>query len=178
MNINWKKYITHIFQSLLSILFIILIAITFYALFIYCFGGIYFCEGPNDPTLPDAINLDRGEDDINEVRYNRDSSDCSCSCSSCTCSNPSINSIGHNGFTNLFNKYKNISRRKLYWYLCEKGKYNYSSYSNFKGSWNPQSKILDEVKNKLIPNHDKWLLRKRTLSWIFKRSGPGGGRGL
>lgn len=171
--INNLKF-KHFLHYLLNILFILLIIITLYGLFLYCFGDVYLCEGPNDPILPDIPNPDRGEDDINEVRSNTGS----CDCSSCTCSNPSINSIDNNGCTNLFNKYKNISRRKLYWYLCEKGKFNFSSYGDFKGSWNPDSKIIAEIKKQLIPNHDKWVVRKRALAWVFKRSGPGGGRGL
>lgn len=76
--------------------------------------------------------------------------------------------------------YQDMVRRRLYWYSCVKGKGNFSSYTVYKQSWDPSTRVLHEIKkgvNKDIEDiKHKVYLTKRTLDWIFKPSTRGGGR--
>lgn len=99
----------HLSLLLLRKVFKILLIITLYIIFLYYFGDVYLCESVSDSILPDTTNF-REEEGIDENRSNAGS----CNCSHCTCSNPSLNSITHNARMGLYNKYKEIGRRKLY----------------------------------------------------------------
>jgi hypothetical protein len=71
----------------------------------------------------------------------------------------------------LLKKYKNIGRRKLYYVSCVKGKGTFTSYNEFKRYWDPNTKIVPEIKRNI-------QLAKRTFDWFLKPSKRGGGRGL
>ena len=85
-------------------------------------------------------------------------------------------------YVNIYGKYKNISKRKIFWYICVKSKGHYTNYTEFKNSWNPNTDILYEIKNQLKSEIrdelHKFNVAKRSLLWFFKGSKPGGGRGL
>jgi hypothetical protein len=71
-----------------------------------------------------------------------------------------------------------VSKRHIYWILFEKRKSKFNSYNGFKSTWNPNTQIMNELKKRFQDNKEKILINKRTLAWFFKRSKPGGGRGL
>ena len=171
MSIN--KFLTY-FAYIFNVLTIILILISFYCLFIQFFD-IFLYQDVCDSLIYNVS--DTYTRDVNNIReHNQNDTYSLCSCSSCTCSNPSINVSS--GIFTLIDKYKNVGKRRIYWFLCEKGKSNFSSYDNFKTTWNPDTKILIELKKRFMMDKEKILLKKRTLTWFFKRSKPGGGRGL
>lgn len=93
--------------------------------------------------------------------------------------NPNLTKIY---YINLYNKYKNISKRKIFWYFCESSRGNYINYNEYKKSWNPNIDILLEMKKQLksevLNNKHKLNVTKRSLHWYIKGSKPGGGRGL
>jgi hypothetical protein len=82
--------------------------------------------------------------------------------------------------SNTVDKYKNVGKRHVYWYLFEKGKGNYTSYKEYKKSWNPDINILSEAIKLLNLEVEyrkhRFSVAKRSLSWFFKGSKPGGGR--
>lgn len=84
--------------------------------------------------------------------------------------------------SNLLDKYKNIGKRKIYWFIAQKGKGNYTNYEEFKKSWNPKMDIIYELKKQLRSELEnsthKLSVTKRSLGWFFRGSKPGGGRGL
>ncbi len=84
--------------------------------------------------------------------------------------------------SNILDKYKKIGRRKIYWFIAQKGKGNYSNYEEFKKSWNPNMNIISELKKQLKSEIEtstrKLSVTKRSLSWFLRGSKPGGGRGL
>jgi hypothetical protein len=171
MSINrFLKYSVYIF----NLLTIILMLISFYCLFIQ-FLDLFLYQDVCDFVVHNVSDT-YTKDEYNMRDDNRDDTTSLCSCSSCTCSNPSINVSS--GIFTLIDKYKNVGKRRIYWFLCEKGKSNFSSYDKFKTTWNPNTQILNEVKKKFMMDKEKILLKKRTLTWFFKGSKPGGGRGL
>jgi len=84
--------------------------------------------------------------------------------------------------SSILGKYKNIGKRKIAWFIFEKDKGNYANYKEYKKSWNSNTDILSQIKKELKSDiHNglhKLKVNKRTLSWVFKGSKPGGGRGL
>lgn len=88
----------------------------------------------------------------------------------------------NNNCFSIMDKYKNIGKRKIYWFTCEKGKGNYTNYTEFKKSWDPNTDILlamkNQLKSEIINEAHKFNVAKRSFSWFFKGSKPGGGRGL
>ena len=165
------------FVYMFNVLAIILILISFYCLFTQFFYLFLSCEA-RDVCDSVVYNVSdtyiRYDNNIREDNINDTSS--LCSCSSCTCSNPSIH-VPSTIFT-LVDKYKNVGKRHIYWFIFEKGKSDFSSYNRFKTTWNPNTKILNELKKRFRGDQEKILVNKRTLAWFFKRSKPGGGRGL
>jgi len=147
--------------------------ISLYCLFIQFFD-LFLYQDVCDSVVYNFSDTYARDDNIRE--HNRNDTSSLCSCSSCTCSNPSID-VPSTIFT-FVDKYKSVSKRHIYWFIFEKGKSNFSSYNNFKTTWNPDTQILNELKQKFIRDKEKLLLKKRTLAWFFKRSKPGGGRGL
>lgn len=150
--------------------------ISFYCLFTQFLDLFLSCEARDvcDSVVHNVYDT-YTRDDNNIREHNRDDTSSLCSCSSCTCSNPSIDVPSTSTF---FDKYKNVGKRHIYWFLFEKGKSNFSSYNTFKTTWNPNTKILNELKKRFRSNKEKMLVNKRTLAWLFKRRKPGGGRGL
>jgi hypothetical protein len=174
MSIN--RFLTY-FVYILHVLTIILMLISFYCLFTQFFDLFFYQDVSNSIVynVSDS-NYMYTKDDNNIGEHNRNDTSSLCSCSSCTCSNPSIH-VPSTIFT-LVDKYKNVGKRHIYWFIFEKGKSNFSSYNTFKSTWNPNTKILNELKKRFKGDQEKMLLNKRTLAWFFKRSKPGGGRGL
>lgn len=84
--------------------------------------------------------------------------------------------------SSFLDKYKNIGKRKAYWFLFEKGKGKYTNYIEYKKSWNPNMNIISELKKQLksdLENSSHNIKKaKRSLSWFLRGSKPGGGRGL
>lgn len=84
--------------------------------------------------------------------------------------------------SSIIDRYKNIGKRKLYWFITQKGKANFTSYEEYKKSWNPNMNIISELKKQLKSEFEstshKLNLTKRSLSWFIRGSKPGGGRGL
>ncbi len=60
--------------------------------------------------------------------------------------------------TGLFLKYKNILKRKAYWYFNDKYSGKYNSYDDFKNSWNSNTSFRSDLKTTL----NKW--RKNPIS--------------
>jgi len=171
MSIN--KFLTY-FVYIFNVLTIILILISFYCLFIQ-FLDLFLYQNVSDFIVYNVSDTyTRYDNNIREDNTNNTSS--LCSCSSCTCSNPSIN-VPSTIFT-IVDKYKNVGKRHIYWFLFEKGKSNFSSYDTFKTTWNPNTQIFNELKKRFQRDQQKILANKRTLVWFFKGSKPGGGRGL
>lgn len=91
--------------------------------------------------------------------------------------NLSVNDYNVNCLSAYSNQ-QNVFRRRLYWLLVEKQKGKFNTYKDFKPSWDPNSKILSEIKKEL--NQDinlsmnKLKLFKRTAVWIIN---PGSRRG-
>jgi len=138
----------------------ILLALVFIFLLIlneYLFGHVLYCDS-NTSDLSEAFNhVHKSKEDI--------------------CSNTNINC-----FT-AFTHYKEIARRKILWYTCyNNNKGNFNSYKNFKESWDPNTKVFDEIKNELRTEikdeFHKIFLVKRIVNWFLKPSNPSGGRGL
>jgi hypothetical protein len=48
----------------------------------------------------------------------------------------------------IFVKYRDITKRKFVWKLWEKDSGNYESYQDFKESWNPDTSIWNEIKQR------------------------------
>lgn len=84
--------------------------------------------------------------------------------------------------SHLLDKYKKKGKRRISWFIFEKGKGNYASYVEYKKSWDPNFKIFGEIKKQFKSdvqnNSHKLNVAKRTFSWFFRGSKPGGGRGL
>lgn len=82
----------------------------------------------------------------------------------------------------MIEKYKIVGKRKISWFIFEKDKGNYVNYKDYKKSWDPKIDILSEMKKRLKNDLDKTAhninINKRMISWFFKGSRPGGGRGL
>jgi hypothetical protein len=89
--------------------------------------------------------------------------------------------------SSILDKYKNIGKRKIAWHILEKDKGNFSSYKEYKKSWDPNTSILSEIRKQvrldiretsqnLTTIKDKFSVAKRTLHWFFGNSKPGGGR--
>ncbi len=89
--------------------------------------------------------------------------------------------------SSILGKYKNIGKRKIAWHILEKDKGNFSSYKEYKKSWDPNTRILSEIRKQVRldireTSHDLATIRnqfsvaKRTLHWFFGNSKPGGGR--
>jgi hypothetical protein len=78
-------------------------------------------------------------------------------------------------------KYREISRRKLYWYSCIKSKGTFNTYEDYKKSWDTNTKVLLEIKKEFKKEIDDELHRvnviKNTLNWIFRPNTRGGRRG-
>ena len=173
MSIN--KFLTY-FVYIYNLLTLILILISFCCLFTQFFD-LYYYQDVHDAIVYNVYDSDCMYRDDSSIReHDRDDTSSLCSCSSCTCSNPSIN-VPSTIFT-IVDKYKNVGKRHIYWFLFEKDKSNFNSYDRFKTTWNPNTIILDELKKRFRSNQEKILVNKRTLAWFFKRSKPGGGRGL
>lgn len=49
----------------------------------------------------------------------------------------------------IYLKYKNISKRKFFWYLWEKDRGNFDSYADFKRAWDPNTKVMKEIKKEV-----------------------------
>lgn len=164
-------YFTYIF----NVLIIILMLISFFCMFLQFLDLFLSCETRN--VCDSVYNVfDTYRDNNSIIEDNRNDTSSLCSCSSCTCSNPSVDLTST--ILTLVDKYKNVGKRHIYWFIFEKGKYNYSSYNEFKTTWNPNTKIINELKKRIRGNQEKILLNKRTLAWFIKRGKPGGGRGL
>lgn len=168
-----NRFLTY-FVYIVNVLTIILLLISFYCLFIQFFD-LFLYQDVCDSVVYNVS--DAYTPDVNNMReHNQNDTSSLCSCSSCTCSNPSINVPST--ITTLIDKYKNVSKRHIYWILFEKRKSNFNTYNGFKTTWNPNTKIINELKKRFQDNKEKLLINKRTLAWILKRSKPGGGRGL
>ena len=87
--------------------------------------------------------------------------------------------ISVNCFT-TYTKYKGIAKRKLYWYSCVKNKGGFNTYVDFKKSWDPNTKVLLEVKKELEKEIKDELHKvnvfKNTLTWILFPSTRGNKR--
>ena len=83
---------------------------------------------------------------------------------------------------NILDRYKNIAKRKTYWFVAHKGKGNFASYEDFKKSWDPNMDVVSELKKQFKSEVEtsarKLSLAKRSLAWFIRGSKPGGGRGL
>ena len=92
-------------------------------------------------------------------------------------SNESLDTNSNNNAhcSSMWDKYKNIGKRKIAWYILEKNKGNFSSYKEYKNFWDPNINILSEIKKQVRFDINK---TSRTLRWFFSNSKPGGGRGL
>lgn len=155
---------------------LILLLIVLLIIYQYLFTGVIHCDGnTNDIAIFEPLTWDYPSQESlpkSDLHNN---------------SNPSTiysvlledQDIKINCFT-AYTKYKEISRRKLYWYSCIKSKSTFNSYDNFKESWDPNTRVIHEIKkelNKDIKNElHKIHLAKRTLDWIFK-PGSRGSRG-
>ena len=95
---------------------------------------------------------------------------------------PDSSPYAHIYCSNVMDRYKNIGKRKLYWFIAQKGKGNFPSYEEYKKSWNSNINIISELKkqfkSELENTSHKVSLTKRSLSWFIRGSKPGGGRGL
>jgi hypothetical protein len=84
--------------------------------------------------------------------------------------------------SSILDKYTKIGRRKIYWFVAQKGKGNYPNYEEFKKSWDPKMNIISELKKQFkseVENSARKLsVTKRSVSWFLRGSKPGGGRGL
>lgn len=179
--INIIKLNLFIFISQLSYwLYIIIVLFLLHNLIDYD-SSIILCDTGKDSVDPFRINIIYESDNItcksnnitpeyNNLNENID--------------NKSISGSSHSDLycINVLSKYKNISKRKLYWFFAEKGKTNYSDYDQFKKSWDSNMNIISELKkqitSELSSSSRKLNLSKRSLAWFFKNSKPGGGRGL
>jgi len=72
-------------------------------------------------------------------------------------------SVDHsNRSNNVNNHYFNRIRRKIYWLFIEDRKDKYVNFDNYKENWNPDVKVREELKQKI-------LLQKKVLNWLFDR---------
>jgi len=80
-----------------------------------------------------------------------------------------------------YTKYKEIGMRKLYWYSCIKSKGAFDTYGDFKKSWDPNTKVLFEIKKELGKEMKEELHKvnviKNTFTWIFLPSTRGSRKG-
>ena len=73
-------------------------------------------------------------------------------------------------FNNVYIKYHDINKRKIYWNIWEKNRGNYGSYEYFKREWDPETKIWKEIYSKIkkdLRTEIKELLNNKTP---FKKS--------
>ncbi len=149
-----KNYFKY-FSFLLSLIsfFILLLIINQYFLY-----NVIYCDGNINPRdIVEAVSLNsQALDQTSDIR------DANCS--------------------TIFTHYQEIIRRKLFWYACIESKGSFTSYNDYKQSWDPNTKVLYEIRKELKKEINdelyKMYLAKRTLNWFFKPSRPGGGRGL
>ena len=71
--------------------------------------------------------------------------------------------------SNLYLNLKDKARRKLFWEICECDRGNYSSYKDFKKSWDSSTKIRNEVKKDLQADLHKLRVVKQSIYWILNR---------
>jgi len=156
---------THFLSYLLLYTFIILILynIVTYDPYVYC----YTIENSTDQFFMDNVSEPKPRTSDNTDRTFLDSGS-------------NFNNTYY--YSNNLDKYKNIGKRKISWFFIEKGKGNYANYKEYKKSWNSNTDVLSQIKKELKSDINNSLhklkVNKRSLSWFFKGSKPGGGRGL
>jgi len=78
--------------------------------------------------------------------------------------------------SHFLDKYKHIGKRRIAWLMFEKSRGEYLNYEEYKNSWNPNIKILDEIKKQYRSDINKLKVTKRVLLYFITGSKPGGGR--
>lgn len=160
---NYPIYIKHFF--LLSFLILL---ISFFLIISYLFlGSVVYCDDGSINSLTNMVeNLD-----MEDHAQNRRENDINVNCST------------------AFIPYQDIIRRRVYWYTCIKSKRTFTSYKNYKEAWDPNIKVLLEIRKELKKDINDELYKfndklhkfnvvKNTLNWIFRPSTRrGGGRG-
>lgn len=92
--------------------------------------------------------------------------------------NTAVNNLEYSLPSGRFSKYINYSyiknkvRRRFYWEVVESDRNNYSSYDNFKESWNPDTRIRHEIKKEIQDDLHKIILAKNTVFWVLSRLKP------
>jgi len=154
---------------------IYLLILLFFVLFIfyqYLFTGIIYCDDstngiavfePLTWNYPSQESLHK-----NNVQNSPDSS---------TVHDQIINTHCFTAYV----KYKEIGRRRLYWYSCIKSKGTFNTYKDYKRSWDTNIKVLLEIRKEFNKEMDDELHRinlvKNTLKWIFRPSTRGSRKG-
>lgn len=167
-----------------TVYLLILFSFILFILYQYIFGGIILCDNSinsfNEYAVFEPFTY-------SESLYNLTQDNLEVSSNTSRNEQNTIHTDIHSKALNancsiIISKYKNIYKRKLYWYTCIKNKGIYDNYQDYKLSWDPNTKVLHEIKNNLKQEIKEELhkmnLAKRTLSWFFKPRNPGGGRGL
>ena len=162
-NMKIKFYLTHYLYplSLNSYFHLFLIILFFTLLQIYFYDPI-FCDSAvefiNDMTYPLNSCYTHQEQSVNQ-------------------DNLSFNESIEPKCLNVFTNYQDICRRKLFWISCVKGKGTFATYGEFKQSWNPNTKVLDEIRKELKDEIKtelyKYNLTKNTFRWIVKPNSRG-----
>ena len=168
-------------NSFVNLLTLWLVITSIYISYQYIYGYTIYCD--NNIEIIEAISAN--EPLNNEINAHTSNINVSTGLQT----REILNNQCEDGNSNLTNikcltihiKYKNIIRRKVFWHACIKSKGIYENYKDYKQEWDPNTKVLSEIKKELdkeIKNElHKIRLKKRTFDWIIKPSTRGRGRG-
>lgn len=65
----------------------------------------------------------------------------------------------------VFYHYRNVVKRKVFWYTCVNKNQPIINYNDFKKYWDPDTNVSSEIKKELI---NKFYVQKNTFKWIIK----------
>lgn len=168
-------------NSLINILILWLVITSIYISYQYIFGYTIYCDNYIEIIEPSFAN----GASINEINAQTSNVNVLTELQeretlNNECGDRNSNLINAKCLT-IYVKYENIIRRKVFWYTCIKSKGIYENYNNYKQEWDPNTKVLSEIRKELNEEIKDELhkirLKKRTFDWIIKPSTRGHGRG-
>lgn len=167
---NMKKIYYKPYNTVCLLILSFFISLIFYQ---YLFTGIIYCDDNiNGFAVFEPLTWDYPSEE-SLSKNNTETNTNILAIHSIHLQNRYINVYSFNAYT----KYKEIAMRKLYWYSCIKNKGVFDTYGDFKKSWDPDTKVLLEIKKELGKEMKEELHKvnviKNTFTWIFLPSTRG-----
>jgi hypothetical protein len=132
-------------NNYIEYIYIILIFSLVLAIINLFFGEVIYCD---DGSI-NSTNVLLGELDLQEHSNTNDNDTININCLS------------------VFDHYRNVVKRKIFWYTCVKGNQPIITYNDFKKYWDPNTNVSSEIKKELVY---KFYVHKNTFEWIVKPS--------